>query len=72
MTDLKCPLCGCRSFYIKDAEDEYGTHLFELKNGEVVFRAESSAEDRPTIDSGSVTYCERCTWHGQFKKLKPV
>jgi hypothetical protein len=72
MTDMKCPLCGCRNFYLKDAEDEYGTHPFELKNGEIVFKEEHSAEECPNIDAGSVTYCERCTWHGEFQKLKPV
>jgi hypothetical protein len=70
MSEKKCPLCGCQSFYVKDPEDEYQTYAFDLKDGEVVFKEEGSAEELPAVDLDSVTYCERCSWHGEFKNLK--
>jgi len=31
---MKCPVCSCANFYIKDPEDEYETYEFELKDGQ--------------------------------------
>jgi hypothetical protein len=40
---MKCPVCGSLNFFVKDPEDEYETHEFELKGDSVVF--DSEAED---------------------------
>ena len=34
---MKCPICGCEKFYLKDPDDEYETYEFELSDGEVAF-----------------------------------
>jgi hypothetical protein len=70
MSEKKCPLCGSRSFYVKDPEDEYQTYSFDLKDGEVVFNQERCGEALPAVEVDSVAYCERCSWHGEFKNLK--
>jgi hypothetical protein len=62
---MKCPVCGSLKFFVKDPADEYETYEFDLKDGQVVFPAESK-EVRPETE----TYCHRCAWHGRFETLK--
>jgi len=38
--EMKCPFCGCQSFYLKDPDDEYETYEFDLEKGEVNFHSE--------------------------------
>jgi len=37
---MKCPFCGCQSFYLKDPDDEYETYEFDLEKDEVNFHSE--------------------------------
>ena len=32
---MKCPLCGCVSFYVKDPDDAYETYEFDWRDGRV-------------------------------------
>ena len=34
---MKCPLCGCKKFYLKDPDDEYETYGFDCESGEACF-----------------------------------
>jgi hypothetical protein len=61
---MKCPVCGSQRFFFKDAEDEYTTYEFDLKDGQAVF------EDEPhEVQSETETFCCRCSWHDRFKAL---
>ena len=64
---MKCPICGCLSFYVKDPDDAFETHEFDIKDGEVVFQFDSSGMLNPDTE----TYCNNCAWHGRFVELKP-
>ena len=61
---MKCPVCGSKRFFVRDQEDEYETHEFDLEDGQGVFASESK-EIQPETE----TYCNRCSWHGRFVTL---
>jgi hypothetical protein len=58
-------VCGSQQFFVKDPEDEYETHEFELEEGEPVFTAEPRE-----LGPETETYCGRCSWHGRYEALK--
>jgi hypothetical protein len=62
---MKCPVCGSKQFFLKDPTDEYETYAFDLQDGQAVFTDEPQ-EVQPETE----TFCQRCTWHGKFEKLK--
>ena len=66
---MKCPACSCVSFYIKDPDDEYETHEFELVNDEVAFGSDDEASPNPEVHDDTETYCNKCSWHGKFKEI---
>ena len=71
MDIAKCPTCGCKTFYIKNPEDEYEVYVFTCDDGEVCFDAEiSETETPPQIEDETETYCNNCAWHDSFKKIK--
>lgn len=69
MRESKCPLCGSKSFFVKDPDDEYETYEFELKDGGPVFQQSLQDEEIPGIDSDTDTFCNRCSWHGPYGEL---
>jgi hypothetical protein len=64
---MKCPVCGCQEFYVKDPEDEFETCGFSVASGAVRFADEGSV---PEIQDATETYCDRCSWHGRLEELK--
>ena len=66
---MKCPLCGCQTFYVKDPDDEYETCEFELRDGRVQFTGEDEASCSPEVGDDSETYCNKCSWHGKLEDL---
>ena len=66
MVDSKCPLCGSKSFFVKDPADPYEIYEFDLKEGEILFNSE---EDVPPVEGETETYCNRCAWHDKLKTL---
>jgi len=68
MTDRKCPLCGSRKFFVREAADAYDTFEFEFKNGEVTPCGEGEAECPPIVDD-TEAHCCRCTWKGLVASL---
>jgi hypothetical protein len=70
MVDIKCPICGCTKFYVKDPDDEYETCEFECKDGEIVFNPEIDKTEQPDIGNETRTFCDKCAWHGNFNELK--
>ena len=67
---MKCPFCGCQTFYIKDADDEFETYGFDGTSGEVCFNPEIDASDIPDVCNDSHIYCEKCAWNGKFAETK--
>ena len=67
---MKCPLCGCEEFYVKDPDDEYELYEFTCKDGAVVFQEGVDADGAPPVDDATETYCNRCAWHGRKETLK--
>ncbi|SHO49741.1 hypothetical protein [Desulfopila aestuarii] len=68
MAPMKCPDCGCESFYVKDPDDQFNIFEFDLKEGTIIPR--SGEEDQLSVEEETETYCERCAWHDKFKALK--
>ena len=66
---MKCPVCSCANFYIKDPEDEYETYEFELKDGQFAFSSEDDAAAAPEIQDQTEAFCNKCSWHGNLKEL---
>jgi hypothetical protein len=66
---MKCPLCGCKTFYLKDPDDEYETYEFELSDGEVAFGPDIDTSSCPEMCDDTETYCDKCSWHGAFNEL---
>ncbi len=70
MTDKKCPVCGCKHFYVKHPDDEYDIYEFECKGEGVVFNSDVDASDTPEVNENTETFCNDCAWHDRFDKLK--
>ena len=69
MVDPKCPLCGSKSFFVKDPDDPYEIYEFDLEEGEINFSSEGEESELPTIEGETETYCNRCAWHDKLKTL---
>lgn len=69
MAEMKCPDCGCHSFYVKDPDDEYELFEFELKEGEILGAGQKTSNPLEVTEE-TETYCDRCAWHDKFKTLK--
>ena len=67
---MKCPVCGCLEFYVKDPDDEYEIYEFTCKDGDVVFDDDVDANDVPLMNASIETYCNKCAWHGEMETLK--
>ena len=67
---MKCPMCGCQRFYLKDPDDAYEIYPFELKNDTVHFDPEVDKPDALTVNDETETFCERCAWHGPFQEME--
>ena len=67
---VKCPVCGSLNFFVKAPDDEYETYDFELKGEEVVFNAEAPEPNSAEVQSDTEVFCEKCSWHDKFQKLK--
>jgi hypothetical protein len=67
---MNCPLCGSLNFFVKDPDDEYETHEFELKGQDVVFNHEAAESNSPEVKSDTEVFCEKCAWHDKFQELK--
>jgi len=65
---MKCPDCGCESFYVKDPDDQFSIFEFDLKEGTIVPR--STEEETLDVEEETETFCGRCAWHDKFKTLK--
>lgn len=66
---MKCPLCGCTEFYVKDPDDEYDIYEFNCKDGDIVFDDAKGENDVPEISDATETYCDKCAWHGKMETL---
>ena len=67
---MKCPVCGSLKFFVKDPDDEYETHEFELKDDSVVFDSEAEDSGSPDVKADTEIFCEKCAWHDKFEELK--
>ena len=67
---MKCPFCGCQSFYLKDQDDEYETYEFDVEKGKVNFHPEVNESDVPELQKETRCYCNQCAWNGMFEELK--
>ena len=70
MTETKCPVCGCRTFYIKNPQDAYDLYEFQYPDGRICFDPSVDASAVPQIDSDTEIFCNDCSWHGRFGVLK--
>jgi hypothetical protein len=66
---MKCPICGCEKFYVKNPEDEFETFEFRIDDGRVAHGSETGA-DVPEVGIATETFCNKCSWHGKLGELK--
>jgi len=66
---MKCPLCGCVSFYIKDPDDEYETYEFAWRDGNIEFSADVDQDGCPEVCDDTEVFCDQCSWHGETQTL---
>ena len=67
---MKCPVCGCVNFFVKDPEDEYETYEFELQDGNICFDPGDDDSAAPELQDDTEAFCDKCAWHGKLKELK--
>ena len=73
MAPMTCPDCGAQRFYVKDPDDQYNIHEFDLQEGEIVFTdSQVESEQPPEVNEETETFCDRCAWHDKFKSLKKI
>ena len=46
---MKCPVCDCEYFYVKNPDNPYKYYQFTCKDGEVHFGAEVNKDEVPDI-----------------------
>jgi hypothetical protein len=68
--EMKCPLCGCKNFFVKNPDDEFETHEFSMVGGEVSFSAGAEDGPVPELQETTEAFCNKCSWHGEFQELK--
>ncbi len=68
---MSCPVCGSKQFYVKDQDDEYESHDFELVKGQVVFEEGSLQDEALDGDTDTETFCNKCAWHGKLQEITP-
>jgi hypothetical protein len=66
---MKCPVCGCEYFYVKNPDNPYKYYQFTCKDGEVHFDAEVNKDEVPDITDKTQTHCIQCVWQGEYEKL---
>ncbi len=66
---MACPMCGSKSFYVKDPNDAYDTYAFDLEAGGIVFSEDVDDSECPDVTDETRTYCSQCAWHGRFEEL---
>ncbi len=67
---MKCPLCACRRFYIKDPEDPFETLGFECTGDSICFDPEVEASNIPELTGNVKIFCDQCAWNGCLDELK--
>ena len=67
---MKCPVCGCQNFFVKDPDDEFEIYEFQFQDGIVEFGSEEDASLSPLVQDDTETFCDKCAWHGKLKELK--
>jgi ssRNA-specific RNase YbeY (16S rRNA maturation enzyme) len=70
MVEAKCPVCASHKFFLRDAEDEFEVHDFEIIAGEIVVSPAEAGSQAPPVEDGTETHCSRCSWHGPLGRLK--
>ncbi|MBI9075099.1 MAG: hypothetical protein JEZ02_06780 [Desulfatibacillum sp.] len=65
---MKCPVCQCQRFYVKDPEDEFEVYCFDCQTGEPVF--DQKVSDQCDLEDDTDVHCDRCSWHGTLDTLK--
>ena len=50
---MKCPVCGSLNFFVKDPDDEYETHGFQLKGKDVFFDPETAELRNPDLKANT-------------------
>ena len=63
---MKCPVCGCEYFYVKNPDNPHKYYQFTCKDGETRFSAE---DEVPEITDETQTHCVQCVWQGEYGKL---
>jgi hypothetical protein len=64
---MKCPVCQCTHFYVKDPENPFIFYNFSIKNGEVVFDPGVDTAKAPAVDENTIIFCIQCSWSGKFR-----
>jgi hypothetical protein len=67
---MECPFCRSQNFYLKDPEDEYETHEFDLREGNIEFLEKGNPPFSFRLEKDSQVFCNRCAWHGRMEDLK--
>jgi hypothetical protein len=67
---MKCPLCGCQSFYFKDPDDEFDIFPFDFKENQIFFASEIDTSGIPKLTDETETYCNQCAWHGLLTPIQ--
>jgi len=67
---MKCPLCGCQNFFLKNPNDEFETYEFSVASGDVSFSGDADGAPAEGVQKTTETFCNRCSWHGPFQELK--
>ncbi|HSO62067.1 MAG TPA: hypothetical protein VLR50_13625 [Desulfobacterales bacterium] len=55
---------------MKNPDDEFDTREFSVAGGEVSFSADAQDAPVPKVQETTETFCNKCSWHGEFQKLK--
>jgi hypothetical protein len=66
---MACPKCGCKSFFVKDPNNEQDVFSFDLEAGGVVFSEDVDASQCPEMDEKTKIECSDCSWHGKYDEL---
>jgi hypothetical protein len=66
---MACPICKSQKFYIKNPDDDFDIQTFEYQNEQLRFDDPDMADTLSEQAARQEVFCQRCSWHGDLKKL---
>ena len=67
---MKCPVCDCKYFNLKDPDNPYRYYKFKCDGEDVVFEDDVTVDQLDQNGAAMTAHCLQCVWQGSLAELK--